>query len=169
MTVMAFKASVVIPIEEQEVPQDFDEDEVVAFPPRVARNIEPRQEEQVHEPEEVDKDGAKLVDIPKVDQDKMNVASLKAELARQVVNAKGWKAELKARLIDALERLVKALPEGMVKAHGNILGGFAETAYCSQLKPRNVPISTPMVIMPYIKTDLCTCSISKPPCPQQKH
>jgi hypothetical protein len=74
----------------------------------------------------------------------MNVAySLKAELARQGVNAKGEKAGLKARLIDALERFVKALPEGMVKARGNILGGFAGTAYLSQLKPRMSPYVNP--------------------------
>jgi FKBP-type peptidyl-prolyl cis-trans isomerase (trigger factor) len=92
------------------------------------------------EPKEVDAAGAKFVNISKADLDKMNVASLKAELARRGVNAKEKKAKLKERLVDALERLVKDLPEGMVKAHGSILGGFAETAYWSQLKPRYVII-----------------------------
>ena len=101
----------------------------MAVPAGVSLNVEPQQEE-------VDEDGAKFVDIPKADLDKMNVGSLKSELARRGVKAKGKKAELKARLIDALARSVKALPEGMVKARGNVLGGFAETAYWSQLKPR---------------------------------
>ena len=125
----------------EEGPQDFDEDEVVALPPGVAMNIEPQGDE-------VDKDGAKFVDIPKAALDKMNVGALKAELARRGVNSKGKKVELKARLIDVLERSVKALPEGMVKARGNVLGGFAETAYWSQLKPRDVPISEPLNTFP---------------------
>jgi hypothetical protein len=126
---------------EEEGPQDFDEDELVAVPAGVALNVEPQQEE-------VDEDGAKFVDIPKADLDKMNVGSLKSELARRGVKAKGKKAELKARLIDALARSVKALPEGMVKARGNVLGGFAETAYWSQLKPRDAPISEPVNAFP---------------------
>jgi hypothetical protein len=36
---------------------------------------------------------------------------------------------MQARLIDALARLAKALPEGMVKAPGNVLRGFAEMVY----------------------------------------
>ena len=88
---------------EEEGPQDFDEDEVVAFPAGVAMNIEPQQEE-------VDDDGAKFVDIPKADLDKLNVGALRAELARRGVNPKRKKAELKERLIDALARSLKALP-----------------------------------------------------------
>mgnify|MGYP000518006952 CR=1 FL=1 len=58
-------------------------------------NIEPEQEE-------VDEDDAKFVHIPTADLNKMNVALLKAELARRGVTTKGKTAELKARLIDAL-------------------------------------------------------------------
>jgi hypothetical protein len=47
-------------------------------------------------------------------------------------------------LVDGLARSVKALPEGMVKARGNVLGGFSETAHWSQLKPRDAPISEPV-------------------------
>jgi hypothetical protein len=66
------------------------------------------------------------------------------ELARRGIKATGKKAEIKARLIDALARPVKALPEGMVKARGNVLGGFSETAYWSQLTPRDAPIIEPV-------------------------
>jgi hypothetical protein len=82
------------------------------------------------------KESANFVNIPILDVDNINVASLKAELARGIgVNAKGKKADYKVILIDALERLVKALPEGMVKAYRNILGCIGNLAYRSQLKP----------------------------------
>jgi hypothetical protein len=131
---------------EEEGPQDFDEDEILAYPPGVWMNFEAtiHQEEEDEGHEEVDDDNAMFVDIPKAELDKMTVATLKAELGRRGVTAKGKKAELKARLIDALARMVKALPEGMVKARGNVLGGFAATAYWSQLKPRDDAIPEPV-------------------------
>ena len=105
---------------DKEGPHDFNEDKLVAFPAGVAMNIEPQQE--------IDEDGAKFVDNPKADLDKMNVGSLKAELARRSINAKGKKAELKERLVDGLARLVKALPEGMVKACGNVKGWLLQNS-----------------------------------------
>ena len=126
----------------------------MAVPAGVSLNVEPQQEE-------VDEDGAKFVDIPKADLDKMNVGSLKSELARRGVKAKGKKAELKARLIDALARSVKALPEGMVKARGNVLGDFAETAYWSQLKPRDAPISEPVNAFPGVCEVQAECGLQK--------
>jgi hypothetical protein len=142
---------------EEEGPQDFDEDELVAVPAGGTMNIEPEQEE-------VGEDGAKFVHIPTADLNKMNVASLKAELARRGVTTKGKTVKLKARLIDALARSVKALPAGMVKATGNILGGFAETAYWCQLKPRDAPISEPVNAFPGARAPtvwMYQCSLHK--------
>ena len=80
---------------EEEGPQDFDEDEIVTYPPGVVMerlvdmplsptNIEARRTNQEEDEghEEVDDDGAMFVDIPTAKLDKMTVATLKAELGR---------------------------------------------------------------------------------------